>query len=226
MSSLIKAVIFDMDGTVSDSIAAEYIAWKKLFGDFGKKLNYNDFTGFMGIRSTEIIDTHLGLAGKELEKALLSKTLYFKEYIETNGVYTIPGVETFLQELKKIPLKICLASGARRQKAEFILSTLNLRAFFDGMVTAEDVPAGKPDPAVFLLAASRIGVDPEDCLVFEDSENGVIAAKRAGMQCIALTTTTALSRLGEADLIISSYRSHDPVSLFRQLESRRLVTAR
>ena len=101
---------------------------------------------------------------------------------------------------------MALATGASREKLEFILKKFQIKQFFDAIITADDVENGKPDPEVFLKAAQKLGVDPENCIVMEDASNGAEAAKAAGMACIAITSTRGKNQLQKADLVVNSYQ--------------------
>lgn len=204
-----KAVIFDMDGTLIASTQADYLAWAKLFAEQGKTLSYEEYVPLLGIKSAEVIKTYLALEGEKLTAALLKKLTYFNEIILANGIYTIPFAEKFLKSLKKYPVKIALATSARRAKMEMVMQQLDLLKYFDVIVTGEEVVNGKPAPDIFIKTAEKLNLPAFECLVIEDAANGVQAAKNALMKCVAITTTHTEELLNEADLIINSFEEEN-----------------
>jgi beta-phosphoglucomutase family hydrolase len=204
---VVKALIFDMDGTVTDSTETDYMAWKKVFAEYNADFSYGEYVKVLGVKSTDILQQFLGLGPEELDRALKRKLHYFFQIVEEQGLSSIPHVESFLKKAREMSLQIALATGARKEKSDRVLEKVRLRQYFDVFITAEDVEKGKPDPEIFLRAARKLGASPEEVIVIEDAENGVLAAKKAGMKCIALTTTTGIDRLQPADLIVESFRS-------------------
>jgi beta-phosphoglucomutase len=209
----ITAFIFDMDGTIADTTYIDFLAWQKIFEELKVTFPYEDYIRLLGAKSSDIIRLYRDLPEEELEKALDKKLLIFSALSEDFGLCTVPFAKSFLQKAREADLLTGLATGSRPEKCHMILDRLHLRSFFDRIVTAEDIKNSKPDPEIFLKCAEAMGVEPANCLVFEDAENGVKAAKNAGMRCVAISTTTNTGRLKEADLIIDSYRSLDPHEL-------------
>lgn len=206
----ISAFIFDMDGTIVDSTEIDYRAWVRLFSDHEKEfMSYDEYKKLLGIKSADIIKEYLGFEGEDLEDALGRRLSYIKDIYNKEGLSAIPGAEDVLKQLKASGYKLALATGARKEKLEAVLERVNISAYFDVLITADEADKGKPSPALFLEAAKRLGVAPGECVVVEDAENGVLAAKNAGMRCIAITTTTPRESLKKADLIIGSYKDFD-----------------
>jgi beta-phosphoglucomutase family hydrolase len=202
---MIKAAIFDLDGTVIDSTANDYQAWKRIFEEYQVNFSYEEFIRVLGAKGSEIVGNHLDLDDDELESMLSRKETYFKEMTNESGLQTIPNVEKVLEEIRRIPLKIALATGTGKEKLEFIFKLVDIRKYFDVIITADDVEKGKPDAEVFLKAAEKLGVAPGESFVMEDATLGVKAAKTGGMPCIAITTTRGRDQLAGADLIIDHY---------------------
>jgi len=201
------AVIFDMDGTLIDSTEADYLAWKHTFADYGIELTYPDYFPLLGKRSHDVAATVLNLNEKQAAEALQKKATYFTEIITQNGISTIPHALDFVAWIRSNKLKTALATSSRNMKMKLVLERTGLLPFFDVLVSGDEVQNGKPAPDIFLMAAERLGIEPAQCLVVEDAVNGVLAAKQAGMQCVAITTTHAAELLhsADADVVVNSF---------------------
>lgn len=205
-----------MDGTLIESVGIDYLAWKKIFGEYNISFSYDEYTGLLGISSSVVIKSYLGVEGAERDEILKRKLVYFREIAEESGLHATPYVASFLKKVKSIPLKMALATGARKEKMNFVFEKVPLKKYFDAFVTAEDVTYGKPAPELFLKAAGKLGVLPFECLVIEDAGNGVKAAKKANMKCLAITTTTQREKLSAADLIIDSFENVNILELLKK----------
>ena len=213
-----KAIIFDMDGTLLESTEADYKAWERVFNDFNKRLTFEDYQPLLGIRSADVIKNQLGITEQdEVKRILKVKFDYFIEYVNENPVIPVDGAGTFLKALAQYNLKIGLATSSRKEKMRLLLEQLDFVQYFDTLVTGEEVENSKPAPDIFLMAAQRLGISPEECVVFEDGPIGVAAAKAAGMKCIAITATHPADKLGNADLIIDRYDRSNVADLLKQL---------
>jgi len=145
---------------------------------------------------------------------------YFSEIVTEKGIQVVPYAIKFLKQLKAENLKIALATSSRQEKMNFVLQLTNLTSYFDIIVTGDLVQKSKPAPDIFLKAAEKLQLKPEDCLVVEDAANGVKAAKNAGMKCVAITTTHTEDLLQQADLVINSYEDLDLQKIFTELQKR------
>ena len=201
-----KAVILDMDGTVVDTTRIEYDAWKQMFEEQQVEFPYEEYIQVLGAKGSEIVQERIDASEDKIEQLLEKKEMYFKQLVEKNSLQLIPDVEKVLQECRKLNLKMALATGSSQEKLDFILERFQISQYFDAFVTADDVENGKPDPEVFLKAAHKLNVPPQECVVMEDATNGVEAAKNAGMRCIAITSTRGKDQLQQADLVIEQYR--------------------
>lgn len=206
-----------MDGTLIDSTESDYIAWKKVFNEYNVNFTHEEYIRILGVKSAEVIKSRLSLDKEELENMLKRKIAYFKEIVDEGGLRTIPHVESFLQRIKNIPLKVGLATGSRKEKLSLVFEKLKLKNYFDVLVSGDEVGKGKPDPEIFLKATEKLRVLPYECVVVEDAENGVMAAKNANMNCIAITTTTDRKSLKAADLIIDSFENLDVYEVLKKL---------
>jgi HAD superfamily hydrolase (TIGR01509 family) len=143
---------------------------------------------------------------EEIQMALTQKLVFFHEYIAENGIYPVPYADVFLKQIKQLNIPVALATSSRKAKMEMVMTKVELVTLFDAIVTGGDVKNGKPSPDIFIKAAEKLGVRPQDCIVFEDASNGVKAAKNAFMKCIALSSTQSPESLWEADLVIDSFK--------------------
>jgi len=215
----LKAVIFDMDGVLVDSEPWHYEIETTLF----KKLGLNV--------SEELHHTYIGTAGdlmysdlKEKFEILLTLEELLKwdeEYrinifSEMRGINPNPGVIELLKELKTSGIKLAVATSSVPGIVEMILKKCGIDSFFETVITTVQAGKSKPAPDVYMLAAERIGISPENCVVFEDSFNGIRAAKGASMYCIAYQPHNVfVQNTSEADKLINSFKEIN-VGLIRQ----------
>lgn len=180
---VIQALIFDCDGTLTDSMYAHFAAWRSALQLQGMDLIEEDFYRYSGTPSSRVIPMLAELAGISIEfaRALRDKEAFFLEQIAS--LRTIPDVVQIAAEHRgKLPMAV--ASGGTRRLVHRQLEQVQIIEWFDTIVTCEDTERHKPDPDVFLEAARRLGVSPRACRVYEDGEPGIEAARRAGMECI------------------------------------------
>ncbi|TAH01460.1 MAG: HAD family phosphatase [Sphingobacteriales bacterium] len=204
------AVIFDMDGTLVATTEADFLAWQKLFIQYGKQLTFEDYYPLLGRKSADVVKLGLGLTGKPAEEAMAMKMGLFADIVAEHGVETLPDVRSLLEKLYDAGIPMALATSSRKKKMELVMQTVGLEKFFSVFVTGEEVVKGKPDPQIFQLAASRLQMPAERCIVVEDTVSGVRAAKAAGMTCVAISTTHDRDELTEADLLIDHFTSLRP----------------
>lgn len=180
---MIEALIFDCDGTLTDSMHAHYAAWRSALSRQGMDLIEQDFYRFNGTPSSRVIPILAEAGGYtiEYERALADKESFFLEHIES--LRSIPVVVQIASDHRgKLPMAV--ASGGTRQIVRRQLEQVRIIDWFEAIVTCEDTELHKPDPDVFLEAARRLGVTPKACRVYEDGDAGIEAARRAGMQCV------------------------------------------
>jgi beta-phosphoglucomutase len=200
----ITGVIFDLDGVIVDTAHYHYLAWKKLAGELGINLTLEDNERLKGVsrmRSLEIILEIGGitLTPNEFEKLANKKNTWFVDFIERmNPDEIFPGVKKLIESLRNKGIRIALASSSKN--AAIVLNILKIHSLFDTIVDGTMITHSKPDPEIFLLAAKRLNIVPEQCLVFEDAEAGVEAALRAGMRCVGVGKS---EQLGMANIVIA-----------------------
>lgn len=198
-----KACIFDLDGVIVDTAKYHFLAWKKLAMELGITLTEHENERLKGVGRMESLDIILSLGGvsKELEeKKILAekKNSWFVEFIQAMKPDEIfDGVIDLLSDLKKNGIAIALASSSKN--ASTVISKLGIADWFSVMVDGTMIQNSKPDPEIFIMAAKLLNIDPSGCVVVEDAEAGVEAAKSAGMACVGIGAT---KQLGKADLVI------------------------
>jgi beta-phosphoglucomutase len=198
-----KGAIFDLDGVIVDTAKYHYLAWASLADELDFKFTEEDNERLKGVsrmRSLDILLEVGGLEFKEVEKLAMAekKNRLYVEYISRlEESELLPGVKEYLTGMRSRGIGIALGSASKN--AEFILNKLNITDLFDAVVDGNKVSLAKPDPEVFLIAAQEIGLQPDECVVFEDAEAGVQAGKAAGMKVVGIGKPEVLK---EADLVV------------------------
>jgi beta-phosphoglucomutase len=185
-----KGVIFDLDGVIVDTAKFHYLAWKKIADDIGYHFTEKDNEELKGVSRVKSLDILIDKAGKSInsdqKKDLLDKknNIYLELVSRIDQKEILPGIKEILEYLsqEKIPFSL----GSASKNAPFILEKLQLKNKFNAIVDGNSVSKAKPDPEVFLIAAKKMGLKPEDCLVIEDAQAGIEAAKNAGMKTIGI----------------------------------------
>ena len=175
-----RAYLFDMDGTVADSMPIHFRAWTQAVEDVGGKFPVDLFYDWAGIplrRTVEMLNEKFGYTMDADDVVHRKEAMYLQRLAEVEPIASV--VDHIYAQHGHIPLAI--VSGSPRDSILRTLSALNLLDRFDVLVGAEDYTHGKPDPEPFLTAAKKLNVAPEDCLVFEDADAGIAAAEAAGM---------------------------------------------
>ncbi len=200
---MIKACIFDLDGVIVDTARYHYLAWQRLAKELGITFSLEDNERLKGVSRMRSLEIILEIGGKTMdekskEQLAAKKNQWFVDYVNAMKPEEIyPGVKKLLNHLRTMGLKVALASSSKNAKT--VIKLIDIENEFDAIVDGTMTTRTKPDPEVFLLAASRLGLVPSDCVVFEDAEAGVEAALNAGMKCVGVGSP---KQLGKANMII------------------------
>lgn len=192
-----------MDGTLVDSADYHWRAWHDTMAKEGLPIAHEQFLATFGQRNDSILRQWLGeRATPELmQRVGDAKEMLYRQQVRQRGIESLPGVFDWVQRLHAQGWRQAIASAAPRANVETILEVLRCTDCFEVIVSAEDVHRGKPDPEVFLVAANKLGVAPERCIVVEDAPHGIEAARAAGMQSIGVGPA---GRSLNADLVVQS----------------------
>nr|WP_321408804.1 beta-phosphoglucomutase [uncultured Carboxylicivirga sp.] len=206
----IKACLFDLDGVIVDTAKYHYIAWRELAKELGFDFTEEDNERLKGVSRMTSLEILLEIGGvtlSEEEKIRLAdkKNENYRTFIlKMQPDEILPGAKSFLEELKTKGIKIALGSASKN--AMTILDRLELTYLFEAIIDGTKVSQAKPDPEVFLKGAEELNVKPEECVVFEDAEAGVEAAKAGKMKCVGIGSPDVL---GKADIVIDGLHQMD-----------------
>jgi beta-phosphoglucomutase len=207
---MIRGVIFDLDGVLTDTAIYHYQSWRRIAADADFDLTEEHNEQLKGVSRAESLNLILGWANtlkteEEKQKMLVQKNDHYLSLIESLSEKDIlPGVVEFLNNIKSDGIKTAVGSSSKN--AHFILNKLRLIDSFDAVVDGNMVQKTKPDPEVFTLAAQLLGLGEHECMVVEDAEAGVMAAKAAGMKVLGIS---ANGNLQQADVCIQNLVDKD-----------------
>jgi beta-phosphoglucomutase len=208
----VKGLIFDLDGTVTLTQQFHAKAFGIVFKRHGLDYTETDDARYSGRGAhctfPEFFQEHgIALTPEQVEEYAAEKHAEYRKIIRSAEIKTVPGVVKFLERQKARGMKIAMATGNRVENADELLTRANIKHYFEEIITNRDVKKSKPEPDIFLKAAERLGLKPDECLVLEDAVNGVTAARKAGMRCIATDKTTPKEKLLEAgaERVIGSF---------------------
>ncbi len=197
-----RAVLWDLDGTLADSSAYHWRSWQTVMAAEGVAIAEDDFRATFGQRNEEILRVWLGpeASPERIRRVGEAKEVAYRGYVSEAGIAPLPGAAEWVRALHEQGWRQAIASSAPRLNIEVMHRVLSFDGLIDTLVGAEDVRSGKPDPEVFLVAASRLGVHPSRCVVVEDAEAGIQAAQRAGMASVGVSG----GAVEAADVVVSS----------------------
>lgn len=218
-----KVIIFDMDGVLIDSEPAYLEMNKKLFTQFGIQMddeNYSALVGMPSLPMWTMLKKKYNLKN-EISEFLGLEKQRMSEVLDSDIINEpIKGIVHLLDHLEKEQHKLCVASSSANDNINFVLRKLELKKYFDYVISGEDVINGKPEPDIFLKAAENFKAKVSDCIVIEDSTNGIKAAAAAGMKCIGFKNKdTNMQNLSEADLIVQSFEAEDLETIIKFIKN-------
>jgi beta-phosphoglucomutase len=198
-----RAVLWDMDGTLIDSEEFHWISWRDAMADEGIAITRAQFLSSFGQRNDSILPQWLGDAAtpERMERISGAKEQLYRRLIRENGISALPGAAGWVRRLHEQGWLQAITSAAPRSNIEVVLEALGAAHRFQEIVAAEDVSNGKPDPEVYLVAALRLGVAADRCVVVEDAPAGVEGARSAGMRSIGVSRN---GRFLAADVVVRS----------------------
>ncbi|HEU0090497.1 MAG TPA: HAD family hydrolase [Vicinamibacteria bacterium] len=214
------ALILDFDGLILDTESPIFEEWRATFRARGHDLGLDVWQHALGTFGTYDPCAHLSkLTGEDFDHEALRQEVRARNMVRCEALPLLPGVAERVQEARASGLKTAVASSSTSAWVEGWLERHGIRSLFDTVCARDHVARVKPAPDVFLLAATRLGVTPERCVVFEDSPNGIRAARAAGMRCVAIpnAVTCALPMEG-ADLVLTSLGERPLAGILGRLE--------
>lgn len=207
-----KAIIFDMDGVLINSLPMHIKIWKEVFDSCNIPFSVDFFTNLNGSSSIDIakyLISHFSL-NCSIDYILNKKYSLEEEYKESE-ITLFPDALFILKYLRKLGIKTAIGTSSKKEMFHFVDSKFHLSSFVDSVVYADMVEKSKPFPDIFLLASKNINFNPSDCFVVEDAVNGILAANSAGMTSIAITTTFSADNFPMANHIISNLKEIIPL---------------
>ena len=215
-----RAVLWDLDGTLVDSAEHHWIAWRDVMSQEGHPVTHGAFTSTFGHRNDAILRALLGhdLSDEEMDRISGAKEALYRRFVSERGLTALPGALGWIERLKEDGWRQAIASSAPAANIQAAVEAVEVAAFFEALVSADEVGAGKPDPAVFLAAAARLGVPPARCVVVEDAPSGLEAARRAGMPSIGVLSPH--HRALVADLVVATLEELPPRAFDALIEER------
>ncbi|MBU0686711.1 MAG: beta-phosphoglucomutase family hydrolase [Candidatus Margulisbacteria bacterium] len=198
----LKGAIFDLDGVVVNTVPLHFKAWKRMFEEYGHTFTMDDYLakvdGRPRMEGAAAILTELSF--EQVMEAGNKKQSYFVEYLEADPIVTFPSTISLIHELEARGVKLAAASSSKN--ATRILQKIDMLDKFAVNVSGNDFKKGKPDPEIFLMAASKMGLKPSECIVFEDAKSGVDAAHNGHFPCIGIDRHNNAAALKTADKIV------------------------
>lgn len=185
---MLRALIFDFDGTILDTESADYACWRQIYEDHGCELRLDLWQRVVGTAYDDFdpYDHLAALSGRTVDRAVIKANHRAQFHPMVNGQPAMPGVRSLIKEARDGGLQLAVASSSEREWVVRHLEYRNLLGSFHAVCTATDVKRIKPAPDLYLLALERLGIAPEEALAIEDSVNGMNAALAAGLQVIAV----------------------------------------
>ena len=207
-----KAVIFDMDGVIIDSEPIHFEVDMQTMREFGVNISKDELNKYVGTTNEYMLNDLINKykIQKSIKEILEYKMELTIRRIKETKINAISGIPELLISLKHKNIKTAIGSSSPKELIITVIEKFQLGKYFDCIVSGDEVKEGKPKPDIYLEVSKRIGVNPEECIVIEDSRNGVLAAKNAGMKCFGFRNVNSGNQdLSKADIIVDSIRNID-----------------
>lgn len=217
---MIKALIFDFDGLIIDTETPEYDSWSEVFSSYGIELDRRVWEGSIGGAGLDLYRLLEELSGKLPEPEVVRRRARqrYLERVERNPI--LPGVVDYINAAKKMGLRMAVASSSRSGWASGHLESRKLLHNFEFILSAADVSNVKPDPELYETAVQRLGVGGHEALALEDSFNGLVSAKAAGLHCVVVPSPmTRHMNFAKADLRLDSLANMTLDKLLQELQA-------
>ena len=213
-----KALIFDMDGTMIDNMMVHHRAWQKQMQLEGYNYSLSEIIEHFHGKNLEILEQLFGSKYTEIERLRISneKEKIYREIYKPE-LKLIDGLPELLAVAYENDIPMGIGTAAQYANVDMVLDTLNIRNYFDAIVADIDVEIGKPNPEVFHKVATKLGVNFENCLVFEDSPIGAKTAQNAGMKAIMITSTHKAHEFSGNKSVVKCINSYDEIDIMREL---------
>ncbi len=209
-----RAIIFDVDGVLVDSVELHFSAWKQTFANQGIRLTYTDYlkkiNGLPRDQAIKNVLPHLSV-DKQSEIAR-QKQLLFLQTLNSSQLSPKPGVISFIKKLKKLNYRLAASSSSRN--ARLLLNLAKISPHLDLIITGDEIKHPKPHPETFVLASKRLGINPTSCVVVEDASVGIQAAKKGGMRTIGIASSQDDELNKYADLLVNSLKEQRKIISF------------
>lgn len=189
MKKRYKAFLFDLNGTMINDMAFHIRAWHGILNDLGAGISLERMKEECYGKNEEVIERVMPgrFSPEEKQKMGFEKEKQYQQEFKPH-LQLLPGLTEFLLQAQQSGIKMAIGSAAIMFNIDFVIDNLDIRSYFGALISADHVVKSKPDPETFLECATELGIDPVNCLVFEDAPKGVEAAANAGMDCVVLTT--------------------------------------
>lgn len=205
----LKAVLFDMDGVLVDTEPLHRKAYFKTFNDLGIDVSEELYSSFTGASTKRVCNTLIEKFDLSLthEEITVKKRAFFKDYFYNDADFDlIVGVRNLIENYYQNDIKLIVASSASMTTINMVFDKFGLEKYFQGKISGADLKESKPHPEIFLLAAKMAEESPENCMVIEDSTNGILASHRAGIYCAAYkSANTHQQDYSLANVVVSDY---------------------
>jgi beta-phosphoglucomutase len=222
-----RAVLWDMDGTIVDSSYHHKIAWRETLRKRGMQFTEEDFRYVFGRRNDENIRKFMGnqISQQEIENIGAEKEITFRRLIK-DSIKPFPGVIELIKSLAEVGFQQAIVSSAPIENIRLITEALGIKSYFRVIISGDDVTKGKPNPQAFLLAAKRLGIEAQGCVVIEDAVTGITAAKSGGIHCIAVASTEHKEHLSSADIVVDSLEKITVSTIEKLLDRQETMRSR